>query len=77
VYLEVHSDFLNALYTNLESTRSRVDQGTDGKMKWVKIEEWRKVAGRSIQQRGTEEAPKNGKESSQSLQANRHEWIDI
>jgi hypothetical protein len=31
---------------------------------------WRMVAGKGIQQRGMEEAPKNGKESSHSAHAN-------
>ena len=60
------------LYMNLETTRLRGrlrnrwqdEVRKDGRLSW-----WNRVEGKSIQQRGMEEAPENGKESSHSAHA--------
>jgi hypothetical protein len=59
------------LYMNLETTRLRggprnrwQDEG-GWRNSW-----WRRVAGKSMKQRGMEEAPENGKELSHSAHAN-------
>jgi hypothetical protein len=60
------------LYMHLELTRSRGrprNRWQDEVRKELKNSWWRGVAGKSIQQRGMEEAPENGKESSHSAHA--------